>query len=74
MARTVDYRKKVEYPADGLYTIKKLNMTKMGGRHPATGRKVFLFRFIRLLLTIQLLRRFHVWRICIGKYARGGGD
>jgi len=40
VARTVDYHKKVEYPADGLYTTKKLNMTKMGGRHPDTGRKV----------------------------------
>jgi len=40
VARTIDYRKKIHYPVDGLYTIKKLGMTKMGGRHPVTGRKV----------------------------------
>lgn len=40
VARTIDYQKKVHYPLDGLYTTKKLKMTKMGGRHPVTGRKV----------------------------------
>jgi len=38
--KEIDYRKKVFYPADGLYTIRKLKMHKMGGRHPVTGRKV----------------------------------
>jgi large subunit ribosomal protein L2 len=40
VARTVDYHKKVHYPLDGLYTTKKLPMTKRGGRHPETGMKV----------------------------------
>ena len=41
-SREVDYRKIVHYPEDGKYTIKKLKMTKLGGRHPVTGRKVSL--------------------------------
>jgi len=40
VSRTIDYHKKVHYPADGKYTIKRLEMTKMGGRHPETGIKV----------------------------------
>lgn len=39
-SKELDYRKKVHYPEDGKYTIKKLKMTKMGGRHPETGIKV----------------------------------
>ena len=38
--KTIDYRKIVHYPKDGKYTIKKLPMTKLGGRHPVTRRKV----------------------------------
>jgi len=34
------YRRHIHYPEDGKYTIKKLPITKMGGRHPQTGRKV----------------------------------
>lgn len=39
-SREIDYRKIVHYPEDGQYTIKKLDITKLGGRHPVTGRKV----------------------------------
>ncbi|XP_023327583.1 LOW QUALITY PROTEIN: 39S ribosomal protein L2, mitochondrial-like [Eurytemora carolleeae] len=39
-SREIDYRRIVHYPEDGKYTIKKLKMTKLGGRHPVTGRKV----------------------------------
>lgn len=39
-SREIDYHKIVHYPEDGQYTIKKLPMTKLGGRHPVTGRKV----------------------------------
>jgi hypothetical protein len=35
-----NYRYIVHYPEDGKYTIKKLPMTKLGGRDPETGRKV----------------------------------
>jgi len=34
------YRRIIHYPEDGKYTIKKLDITKLGGRHPQTGRKV----------------------------------
>ena len=36
----MDLRKIIHYPKDGKYTIKKLEMTKLGGRHPVTGIKV----------------------------------
>jgi hypothetical protein len=36
----VNYHYIVHYPEDGKYTIKKLPMTKLGGRDPVTGRKV----------------------------------
>lgn len=39
-SKEFDYRIKVHYPEDGKYTIRKLEMTKMGGRHPETGIKV----------------------------------
>jgi hypothetical protein len=39
-----DYRKIVHYPKDGQYTIKKLPMTKLGGRHPVTGQKVIYLK------------------------------
>ena len=35
-----NYRFIVHYPEDKKYTIKKLPMTKLGGRDPETGRKV----------------------------------
>lgn len=35
-----NYRYVVHYPEDGKYTVKKLPMTKLGGRDPETGRKV----------------------------------
>jgi len=35
-----NYRHIIHYPEDGKYTIKKLDVTKLGGRHPVTGRKV----------------------------------
>ena len=35
-----NYKYKVHYPADGKYTIKKLETTKLGGRDQVTGRKV----------------------------------
>ena len=35
-----NYRHKIVYPADGKYTIKKLDVIKLGGRDPVTGRKV----------------------------------
>ena len=35
-----NYRYVVHYPEDGKYTVKKLPMTKLGGRDPVTGRKV----------------------------------
>jgi len=35
-----NYHHIIHYPEDGKYTIKKLNVTKLGGRHPVTGRKV----------------------------------
>ena len=35
-----NYRYIVHYPKDGQYSIKKLPMTKLGGRDPDTGRKV----------------------------------
>lgn len=34
------YKFKVDFPEDGKYTIKKLKVTKMGGRDPVTGRVV----------------------------------
>lgn len=37
---SLNYRHIIHYPEDGKYTIKKLNVTKLGGRHPVTGRKV----------------------------------
>lgn len=37
---SLNYRNKIHYPEDGKYTTKKLAVTKMGGRHPVTGRKV----------------------------------
>jgi len=35
-----NYRFKVHYPEDGKYTIKKLPITKLGGRCQITGRKI----------------------------------
>jgi len=35
-----NYRHIIHYPEDGKYTIKKLDVTKLGGRHPVTGKKV----------------------------------
>jgi len=35
-----NYRHIIHYPEDGKYTINKLDVTKLGGRHPVTGRKV----------------------------------
>ena len=35
-----NYRYRVKYPEDGQYTIKKLEIQKLGGRDPVTGRKV----------------------------------
>lgn len=35
-----NYRYRVKYPEDGKYTIKKLEIQKLGGRNPVTGRKV----------------------------------
>jgi hypothetical protein len=35
-----NYRYVVHYPEDEKYTVKKLPMTKLGGRDPVTGRKV----------------------------------
>jgi len=37
---SLNYRHIIHYPEDGKYTIKKLDVTKLGGRHPVTGRKV----------------------------------
>lgn len=37
---SLNYRNIIHYPEDGKYTIKKLDVTKLGGRHPVTGRKV----------------------------------
>jgi len=37
---SLNYRNIIHYPEDGQYTIKKLDVTKLGGRHPETGRKV----------------------------------
>jgi len=37
---SLNYRHIIHYPEDGKYTIKKLDVTKLGGRHPLTGRKV----------------------------------
>jgi len=37
---SLNYRHIIHYPEDGKYTIKKLDVTKLGGRHPITGRKV----------------------------------
>ena len=39
-ASSLNYRHKVHYPEDGKYTVKPLKLTKLGGRHPITGRKV----------------------------------
>jgi len=39
-SREIDYRRIIHYPKDGKYTIKKLDITKLGGRHPETGKKV----------------------------------
>jgi len=39
-SREIDYRRVIHYPENGEYTIRKLSMTKLGGRHPGTGRKV----------------------------------
>ena len=35
-----NYSYRVKYPEDGKYTIKKLEIEKLGGRDPVTGRKV----------------------------------
>jgi len=35
-----NYRYIVHYPADGKYTIKRLPMTKLGGRDPVTKLKI----------------------------------
>jgi len=35
-----NYHHIIHYPEDGKYTIKKLDVTKLGGRSPVTGRKV----------------------------------
>lgn len=35
-----NYKRIIHYPEDGQYTIKKLPVTKLGGRNPETGRKV----------------------------------
>jgi len=35
-----NYRHIIHYPEDGRYTIKPLQVTKLGGRDPETGRKV----------------------------------
>jgi len=37
---SLDYHKIVHYPNNGKYTIRKLPITKLGGRHPVTGIKV----------------------------------
>jgi len=39
-AASLNYKHKVHYPEDGKYTVKPLKITKLGGRHPITGRKV----------------------------------
>ena len=39
-AASLNYNHKVHYPEDGRYTVKPLKITKLGGRHPITGRKV----------------------------------
>ena len=48
-SREIDYRRIVHYPEDGKYTIKKLKMTKLGGRHPVTGRKVSVYQIMGLV-------------------------
>ena len=58
-ASSLNYRHKVHYPEDGKYTVRPLKLTKLGGRHPITGRKVlewidFIFR--RNLVTKIFLR------------------
>jgi len=40
MGAMENYRFEVHWPEDGIYTIKKLPLTKMGGRDPITGRKI----------------------------------
>ena len=45
-----NYRYRVNYPEDGKYTIKKLEIQKLGGRDPVTGRKV-----IQSMLNIVLI-------------------
>jgi hypothetical protein len=35
-----NYRRIVHYPEDGEYTIRRLPITKLGGRDPVTGRKI----------------------------------
>eukprot|EP00088_Acartia_fossae_P000177 TRINITY_DN10058_c1_g1_i2.p1 TRINITY_DN10058_c1_g1~~TRINITY_DN10058_c1_g1_i2.p1 ORF type:complete len:376 (-),score=65.82 TRINITY_DN10058_c1_g1_i2:207-1334(-) len=40
LSKIYNYRYKVDYPLDGLYTTKKLPMQKLGGRDSTTGRKV----------------------------------
>ena len=40
-----NYRYRVKYPEDGEYTIKKLEIQKLGGRDPVTGRKVIQSMF-----------------------------
>jgi len=35
-----NYHHIIHYPEDGKYTIKKLDVTKLGGRSPVTGKKV----------------------------------
>lgn len=35
-----DYKRVIHYPKDGQYTAKPLRTSKLGGRHPLTGRKV----------------------------------
>ena len=45
-----NYRYRVKYPEDGKYTIKKLEIQKLGGRDPVTGRKVIQSTYYSLVL------------------------
>ena len=53
-----NYRYTVRYPEDGKYTIKPLEIQKLGGRDPVTGRKVIQSR-----LKLEY-RVFHISNIC----------
>ncbi len=63
-----NYRYIVHYPEDGKYTIKKLPMTKLGGRDPVTKFKVIQVSVISLedvFFVFEFVKAEAVFRVSV---------